>query len=204
MNTQISLMITTDEFSFTNAEVGFIKKNFQRKYPAVMGDFIDHVRSMMKAFQTTSHNKLVYNAMRYFPEDSQRYHISESLASQSADGQRVYVSIYPVEASKKALFGVKNKNPNTEQEVEQLISELSELLEYRDSADMRSQTHTGLSLAFVVEEIIKLVKACKQELVVQHCEVTFGDKPSLTLDLSHRASRSHYMQARIDFTKPQQ
>lgn len=202
MNTQTSLMITTDEFSFTNAEVGFIKKNFQRKYPAVMGDFIDHVRSMMKAVQTNSRTKLVYSALRYFPEGSVRYHISETLAGH-VDDQRVYISLYPVEANKKALFGAKNKNPDTEQEVEQLIAEFSELLEHRDTVDLRSQTFTGLSMAFIVEEILKLVTACKQELVIQNCEVTFGDRPHLSLDLSHRASRSHYMQARIDFTKPE-
>lgn len=195
-------MISTNEFSFTNAEVGFIKKNFQRKYPAVMGDFIDHARELMKAIQTRSKDKLVYSAHRYFPENSPRYHISEALFGQSEQGSRMYISVHPVEPSKKALFGANNKGPHADSDIARLLVDLTELSQVQEANYTQAQTFTGVPMPFVIEQLLAFVTAVKDEAVVQLCDISLDAQSYVVLDLSHKASRSHYLQLRFDFSLP--
>jgi hypothetical protein len=202
MNPQPSLMISTDEFIFHYIEVGFIRKNFQRKYPAAMSNFIDRVRELMKAIQVRSKTKLFYNANRYYPENSARYHISETLTSQSHSGQRMYIAIVPVEASKKASIDAANKDPNAGQTMHDLIEELRELTQVVDDVYRDAKTHTGVSMSFVVEQILNFVTASKEDAAVQYCEINLGPQSVVSIDLSHRASISHYLQIRFDFSTP--
>lgn len=201
---KISLMITTDEFGFTNAEVGFIRKNFQRKYPAVMGDFIDHARNLMKAIQITSKIKLVYSAMRYFPENSTRYHISEELIGFNEENKRMFVSLRPVETNRKALFGANSKLPSVDGDVEQLLEDLAGLLGSPGDTVTAAQTYTELPMTFVIGQIYEFLKLVKSEVVVQNfsLDISKTATSTLTMDLSHKASRSHYLQLCFDFVLP--
>ncbi len=192
-------MITTEDFGFTNAEVGFIKKHFQRKYPAVMGDFIDRTRDLMKSLQTKSKLKLTYNAWRYYPEDSPRYHISESLGMVSETNLSVFVSVRPVEPAKKALFGA-NKGDETDQEVTRLIQDLHDLTQVRSENYLKAETCSGIPMPFVIETILGFIIASKDELIVQSRDIYLAEQSHISFDLSHKASRSHYLCLRIDFT----
>lgn len=200
---KISLMISTPEFSFTNVEIGFIKRNFQRKYPAVMSDFIDSVRDLMKAFQTTSKKKLTYNAFRYFPEGSERYHISETLSSVNETGQRVYISIHPVEAERKALFGANSKDVNRiDSDVSDLLMDLEEVMSITNTKLLSAITHNGLPMSMVVSSLYEFLKSVKKEIVVQSRYVSADDIISLNMDVSHKTSRSHYLKICFDFYIP--
>lgn len=197
-------MISTDEFAFTNVEVGFIKKNFHRKYPAVMGDFIDLVRDLMKSLQTASKSKMVYNAFRYFPEGSARYHISESLSSVGDNQERVHIAINPVEPERKALFGANSKKTekiNTD--IESLFNDLQDLLSSCNNLELSAATHNGLIMKFVVSEILDFLKNVKDQIVIQNKYVVIMDarfnEVIVDIDLSHKTSRSHYLKLCFDF-----
>jgi hypothetical protein len=196
-----SLMISTNEFLFTNAEVGFIKKNFHRKYPAVMGDFIDLVRELMKNVQTNCVDKMIYKALRYYPEGSVRYHISESLSLISDDDQRSHIALQPVETNRKASFGANSRNSDAG--VSRLIDELEHVAGSPDTLIQRSLTHNGLMMGFIACQILEFVKKMRDQIVVQENYISLDNNPVLSMDISHKASRSHYLNLCFDFQNRQ-
>jgi hypothetical protein len=196
-----SLMISTNEFLFTNAEVGFIKKNFHRKYPAVMGDFIDLVRELMKNVQTNSTDKMIYNAFKYYPEGSARYHISESLSLVSDDDQRSNISLQPVETNRKASFGANSKNADTG--VSKLMNELEYVTGNPDVLMQRSVTHNGLMFGFVACQVLEFIKKMKDQIVIQESYISMDNGPVISMDISHKSSRSHYLSLCFDFQAQQ-
>jgi hypothetical protein len=197
-----SLMIITDEFDFTNTEVNFIRKNFQKKYPSAMNNFIDSVRELMKTVQTSSIEKLVYSAFRYYPEGSSRYHISESLSSVGKDKENVFISLQPVESDRKAIFGANGKNQDEVLlGVGNIINDLEQITRLNESPYNISKTHNGLLMSFVVSEVLEFLKKVKNEIVVQSKYISIGNTSLLNIEISHRSSRSHYLSICFDFCK---
>lgn len=202
MTTNVTLLITTDEFIFTNAEVGFIKKNFQRKYPAVMGDFIDQVRLFMKAIQLKGTTRLTYGAYRYTPENSKRYHISECLQGQQVNGEnremRVFISLQPVESEKRVLFA-ENRGQGVESGLKTLFADLNAISKDAEAFYNHAATFNGVPFSFVVARLLEFLDATKSQTVVQACEIDVREQGCLVLDLTHRGSRSHYLRIVMDF-----
>lgn len=198
--TETSIMISTNEFSFTNAEIGFIKKTFQRKYPAVMGDFIEHVRMLMKSLQTASKGTLVYNAHRYFPEGSSRYHISETLSSTSADGQKIRVSIYPIDPDRKLIFNTYNKSESIGVNNKAFLNKIEDCVIGNGLDILSSSTHNGVPMRLIFNEVLELLKKIDDQMIVQNSVITIGRYSRLNAEISHKLSRSHYLQLHFDFS----
>lgn len=197
-----SLMIVTDEFAFTNTEINFIRKNFQKKYPAAMNNFIDSVRELMKVIQSTSVEKFVYSAFRYYPEGSSRYHISESLSSVSSNKENAFISLQPVEHERKTQFGINGKNLNeVVSNITNVISDLEQILNSNNLLYATSKTHNGLLMSFVVNEVLEFLKKSKNEIIIQSKYIDINNVSVLNIEMSHRSSRSHYLSICFDFCK---
>lgn len=195
---KVSLTIVSNEIVFSITEMGFIKKHLHWKYPTAMGDLIDSTRVLMREVQRLARpeNKLTYTASRYHPNDDARFIVYELLGHEN-NGLRSLVAIQPIEKERRGQFRAACATPNIP--VEEVVTQLSNST--KDNGLTNHSSPGGLHASFVIQAILNYLSVVGPMVVVQ----SFGlvrdtkDTVSMSLDLGHTLSISHYVRLSFDF-----
>lgn len=199
MAPKVSLTIVSNEIVFSITEMSFLKKHLHWKYPAVMGDLIDSTRVLMREIQRLSRpeSRLTYTACRYHPDDDARFVVYELLGSQHHELKSL-VAIQPTENEQRGPFSAITRKPFiTVDEVSRQLSNST-----KDKNLTNHSSPGGLRAPMVIQTLLNYLSVVAPHIVVQCFGLSRDDKDTMTLslDLSHPLSLSHYVRLLFDFT----
>lgn len=201
MAPKVSLTIVSNEIVFSITEMGFIKKHLHWKYPAAMGDLIDATRVLMRDIQKLAKQdyKLTYTASRYHPDDDARFIVYELLGHENA-GLRSLVAMQPVEAERRGHF----RNAATKGLI-RFEDVMKQLHQYAQDESLENHSSPGgLKALAVLSLVVKYLDSVASQVVIQSFGLSRDNKDIVTLsmDLGHSQSMSHYVRLSFDFALP--
>lgn len=201
MAPKVSLTIVSNEIVFSITEMGFIKKHLHWKYPAAMGDLIDATRVLMRDIQKLAKQdyKLTYTASRYHPDDDARFIVYELLGHENA-GLRSLVAMQPVEAERRGHF----RNAATKGLI-RFEDVMKQLHQYAQDQSLENHSSPGgLKALAVLSLVVKYLDSVASQVVIQSFGLSRDNKDIVTLsmDLGHSQSMSHYVRLSFDFALP--
>lgn len=198
MAPKVSLTIVSNEIVFSITEMSFIKKHLHWKYPTAMGDLIDSTRVLMREVQRLARpeSKLTYTASRYHPDDDARFIVYELLGHEN-NGLRSLVAIQPTEKERRGQFRAACASPFIT--VHEVMTQLSNST--KDKSLTNHSSPGGLRAPFVIQAILNYLSVVGAAVIIQGFGLTTdaNETVSLSLDLGHTLSISHYVRLSFDF-----
>ena len=200
MDQPVNILLTSNEFGFTSFEMDFVRKHLQKKYPQVMGNFVMCARQLMRWVQNHASKPLTYGAYRYTIEETQRYHVSEQLTQLSEAGERFYIAVQPYEEDKRELLN-RRKFQGMSGGVGLVIETLKGWAEEQPEL-LQCTTTCGIAFSDLVPVLLQFLGDLQTDGVVHQVEWSNDERPSLSLDIGHAGTRSHYLRLVIDWVQP--
>lgn len=200
MDQPVNLLLTSKEFVFSNFEMDFLRKHFQKKYPLVMGEFVLCVRQLMRWVQTHSPRALTYGAYRYTIKETQRYHVSELLSEVTDSGERFFIGVQPYEDDMREQL-TRRKFQGMAGGVGLVLETLKTWVEEQPDLVQR-ETVSGIPYLKFAPVLLEFLSDLQVDGVVHQVEWSADDRPCLSLDIGHTGTRSHYLRIVIDWVIP--
>jgi hypothetical protein len=193
---------SSPNFEFTKAETSFVRKILQRKYPAVMSDFVEAAREMMEAIQIDASPKMQYEAKLQHNRTGTRSHPSEVLYTPAAIDRpddrplSAVVSIEGLSQERRDAVRQGREGAVVPNGVENLISILTGIEQgaggFTSFINAKIKT-IDLPFPIFASRLKTFLTQFRKEAVIYNFDIDAGENPMFFVEIGHASSQNHLL-----------